>query len=175
MAGDATAAAFPEPSGVPSIGREDRSAGPLRVFKGTTMLRWLSILLVVLAAVGAPAAADAGTWSPAVSIPVAGPGAFEPGVAIGADGSEVVVWIDQGGVESAVRPAGEATFDAGQNVAPPPSPGGAVSRLEVVQVPGAETIALWSRADAGLAADRIEWSARPPGGAFGPIHLVPTT
>ena len=139
------------------------------------MLRWLSILLVVLAAVGAPAAADAGTWSPAVSIPVAGPGAFEPGVAIGADGSEVVVWIDQGGVESAVRPAGEATFDAGQNVAPPPSPGGAVSRLEVVQVPGAETIALWSRADAGLAADRIEWSARPPGGAFGPIHLVPTT
>jgi hypothetical protein len=139
------------------------------------MRRWLPPLVLALSALAAPAGADAAAWSPAVSVPVAGAGAFEPGVAIGADGSEVLVWLDQGGVESAVRAPGDASFGSTQNVAPPAAPGGGVSRLQVAQVPGAETVALWARAEPGADEDRIEWSARPPGGTFGPIHQVSTT
>jgi hypothetical protein len=139
------------------------------------MIRTVPLSILVVVALAVPAAAGAATWSPAAAVPAAGAGAFEPAVAIGADASEVLVWVNDGGVQSAVRLAGEATFGPVQNIAQAPPPGGSVGRLEVAQVPGAETIALWSRGGPGLGADRIEWAARPPGGTFGPIHQVPTT
>jgi hypothetical protein len=133
--------------------------------------RVASFFVAAAVAVGGAAPASAATWSPVAPVP-AGAGAGTPAAAIAADGSEVLVFVDTGGVEATVRGPGEATFGAPQTIAPPPVAGGAIRNLVVAQVPGAETVALWSRAGPG-APERIEWAARPPGGAFGSVHEVP--
>ena len=127
-------------------------------------------LFVALAGlVGAPPAVAA-TWSPAAPVP-AGANAGTPSAAIAADGTEVLAFVDANGVDASVRAPGASDFGAPETIAPPAPPGGAVRNLLLVQVPGAETVALWSVSAPGMP-ERIEWAARPPGGAFGAVHEV---
>ena len=127
-------------------------------------------LFVALAGlVGAPPAVAA-TWSPAAPVP-AGANAGTPSAAIAADGTEVLAFVDANGIDASVRAPGASDFGAPETIAPPAPPGGAVRNLLLVQVPGAETVALWSVSAPGMP-ERIEWAARPPGGAFGAVHEV---
>jgi hypothetical protein len=133
-----------------------------------------SLLLVAAGLLAAaPSAASAATWSPAATVP-AGANATTPAAAIAADGSDVLAFVDAGGVEAAVRPPGAPDFGAPQTIAPPAPAGGATFGPELAQVPGGATVAVWSQAAPGTA-ERLEWAERPPGGAFGPVHEVPRT
>jgi len=136
------------------------------------MVRLLAISALALLLAGA-VPAGAAPWSPAAPVPV-GVAGGTPAAVIAADGSDVLAVVDGNGVESTVRAAGETTFGPPQVVAPPPSPGGRIANLRLVQVPGAETVAVWSRAAPGER-ERIEWAERPPGGVFGPVREVPRT
>ncbi|MFL5878389.1 MAG: hypothetical protein ACJ76T_21260 [Solirubrobacteraceae bacterium] len=137
----------------------------------SAVVRLLVISALALLLTGAPA--GAAPWSPSAPVAV-GAGAGTPSAAIAADGSDVLAVVDNNGVESTVRAPGETTFGPPQVVAPPPSPGGRIANLRLVQVPGAETVAVWSRAAPGER-ERIEWAERPPGGVFGPVREVPRT
>lgn len=133
--------------------------------------RLVAVLALALLLTGAQAAAA--PWSPSAPVPV-GAGAGTPAAAIAADGKDVIAIVDNNGVEASVRAPGETTFGPPQVIAPPPSPGGRIANLRLVQVPGAETVAVWSRAAPGER-ERIEWAQRPPGGAFGAVHEVSRT
>jgi len=137
----------------------------------TVLTRLLALAALALLVGDAPA--GAASWSPSAPVPV-GAGASTPSAAIAADGSDVLAVVDSNGVETTVRAPGQTAFGPPQVVAPPPSPGGRIGSLRLVQVPGAETVAVWSRAAPGER-ERIEWAERPPGGAFGPVHEVPRT
>jgi hypothetical protein len=137
------------------------------------MHRVLLFLVAAVAGFGGAAPAVAATWSPAAPVP-AGANAGAPSAAVAADEAEVLAFVDANGIEGSVRVPGAADFDPPQTIAPPAPPGGAVRNLLLVQVPGAETVALWSVAAPGTP-ERIEWSARPPGGGFGAVHEVPRT
>jgi hypothetical protein len=135
------------------------------------MHRVLLFLLVALAGLAGAAPAVAATWSPAAPVP-AGANAGTPSGAIAADGTAVLAFVGANGIEAGVRAPGASDFGAPEPIAPPAPPGGAIRNLLVVQVPGAETVALWSVAAPGIP-ERIEWSARLPDGAFGAVHEVP--
>jgi hypothetical protein len=135
-------------------------------------MRPLALLPAVCVLAAAPPA-TAATWSPAAPLS-AGPNASTPAAAIAADGSDVVAFVDAGGVEAAVRPPGAPDFGPPQTIAPPAPAGGATRNLVLAQVPGGATVAAWTE-DAPGTTERIAWAERPPGATFGSVHEVPRT
>ena len=87
-----------------------------------------------------------------------------PAAAIAPDGSDVLAFVDAGGVEASVRPPGAPDFGPPQTLAPPPPAGGATRNLALAQVPNGATIAAWTQ-DAPTTTERISWAERPPAAA----------
>jgi hypothetical protein len=137
------------------------------------MRRLVALVLAYPLVAACPAPADAATWTPAAPIP-AGANPSSPAAAIAADGSDVLAFVDAGGVEASVRPPGAPDFGPPQTLAPPPPAGGATRNLVLAQVPNGATIAAWTQ-DAPATTERVSWAERPPGGSFGPVHDVPRT
>jgi len=123
------------------------------------MRRLVALVLAYPLVAACPAPADAATWTPAAPVP-AGANPSSPAAAIAADGSDVLAFVDAGGVEASVRPPGAPDFGPPQTLAPPPPAGGATRNLVLAQVPNGATIAAWTQ-DAPATTERVSWAERP--------------
>lgn len=137
------------------------------------MLRLLGVLVVV-ALLGAPAAAQAASsWLPAgLPVSAAGQDANVPDVAIDRDGNVLAVWDRSDGatqrVEATFRPAG-GSFSTPVRL----SEAGRTGWFpQVAFDPQGNALAVWAQSDGAVF--RIHAAFRPAGGDFGPGQTIST-
>ena len=132
---------------------------------GTTSVVWTRVTGMTTAVVQASTRPPGGAFGPAVDLSAV-PFAFEPQVAVTADGTTTAVWTAVKGtnaiVQASTRPA-NGVFGGPVDLSPA---GQNSSGPQVAVGPDGLTTAIWRRSSG---ADYIvQHSTRPPGGAFAP-------
>ena len=159
---------------VPGVGAESRDSEMAFGRDGTLVLAWREgsgasqTIRTAIRPPGGPFGAVRTLAGPAI-------GLGAPRVAVAADGTTIVTWVEGPGARYSVRPPG-GSFAPAVDV-PAPSGEGVGSAVEVAFDPQGNAAAAWvglmpGAPPAGGTNFRLRASIRPPGGAFGSPALL---